>query len=134
MGRLILFMHTSLDGFVAGPKGEMHWIHVDEEIFDYGGKQIAEADTALYGRVTYQMMEAYWPTAAEKPNATKHDKQHAAWYKQAEKVVLSRTLKEGGPKSRIISDNVKEEIMALKERERKNIIMFGSPTAAHYLM
>ena len=60
-------MHISLDGFVAGPNGEMNWIKVDEEIFDHVGKRISESDTALYGRVTYQMMENYWPTAGDKP-------------------------------------------------------------------
>lgn len=60
-------MHISLDGFVAGPNGEMNWIKVDQEIFDYVGKRISEGDTSLYGRVTYQMMENYWPTAADKP-------------------------------------------------------------------
>ena len=45
-------MHISLDGFVAGSKGEMNWIKVDEEIFDHVGKRISKTDSALYGRVT----------------------------------------------------------------------------------
>jgi hypothetical protein len=49
--KIISFMHISLDGFVAGPNGEMNWIKVDEEIFDHVGKRISEGDTALYGRV-----------------------------------------------------------------------------------
>ena len=49
MRKIISFMHISLDGFVAGPNGEMNWIKVDEEIFDYAGKRIGETDTALYG-------------------------------------------------------------------------------------
>lgn len=57
-------MHISLDGFVAGPNGEMNWIKVDEEIFDHVGKRIGEGDTALlFGRVTYQMMEYYLSNA-----------------------------------------------------------------------
>ena len=68
MRKIISFMHLSLDGFAAGPNGEMNWIKVDEEIFDYGHKRISKGDTALYGRVTYQMMENYWPTAANEPN------------------------------------------------------------------
>ncbi|WP_449437181.1 dihydrofolate reductase family protein [Pedobacter steynii] len=52
--RIILSMHTSLDGFVAGPNGEMDWIKVDNELFDHVGQLTDEADTALYGRVTYQ--------------------------------------------------------------------------------
>ncbi len=92
MRKIISFMHISLDGFVAGPNGEMNWIKVDEEIFDYVGKRIREGDTALYGRVTYQMMESYWPTAGSKPAATKHDIEHAKWYSKVHKVVLSRTM------------------------------------------
>lgn len=85
-------MHLSLDGFVAGPKGEMDWIKTDEEIFDYVGKRISQGDTALYGRVTYQMMESYWPTAADQRTATKHDIEHSAWYSKVHKVVLSKTM------------------------------------------
>jgi dihydrofolate reductase len=59
MRKIISFMHISLDGFVAGPNGEMNWVKVDEEIFDHVGKRISKGDTALYGRVTYQMMESY---------------------------------------------------------------------------
>jgi len=70
-------MHTSLDGFVAGLNGEMEWIHVDEEIFDYVATYTNEADTALYGRATYEMMESYWPTAADRRNASRHDIQHS---------------------------------------------------------
>ena len=51
MRKIISFMHISLDGFVAGPNGEMNWIKVDEEIFDHVGKRISEGNTALYGRV-----------------------------------------------------------------------------------
>jgi len=57
-------MHSALDGFVAGPNAEMDWINVDDEIFEYAGNQTEAADTTLYSRVTYQMMDSYWPTAA----------------------------------------------------------------------
>ncbi len=135
MRKLVLFVHTSLDGFVAGPNGEMEWILVDEEIFDYVGQRVNEADTALYGRVTYQMMESYWPTAADQPAATKHDIEHARWYNAATKVVLSRTMQgTPPPNTRIISDHLTEEITKLKQEAGKEILMFGSPTAAHTLM
>src|SRR5689334_10028257 len=94
MGYLTLFMHISLDVFACGINGEMEWIHVDDEIFDYGAERIYATGTALYGRKTYQLMEGYWPTAADQPDATKHDIEHSKWYKQAKKVVLSKTLKE----------------------------------------
>jgi dihydrofolate reductase len=135
MRRLVLFMHTSLDGFVAGPNREMDWIHVDDEMFEYAGKQTDMADTALYGRVTYQMMESYWPTAADQPNATKHDIQHSRWYNSVIKVVVSKTLQqENLANTKIISDNIAEEIKRTKQEPGKNILMFGSPSVVHLLM
>jgi dihydrofolate reductase len=135
MRNLVLFMHTSLDGFVAGTSGEMDWIHVDEKIFDFAEKRTQAADTALYGRVTYQMMESYWPTAADQPNPTRHDIQHSRWYKQVAKVVLSRTMQGvKREKTTIISDHLADEILKLKRGAGGEIIIFGSPSAAHSLM
>lgn len=128
-------MHISLDGFVAGPNGEMNWIKVDEEIFDYIGKRISESDTALYGRVTYQMMENYWPTAADKPNASKHDIDHSKWYKKTHKIVLSKTMRDADlPNTTIICDNLSDKIKEIKHQADKEILLFGSPTATHALI
>lgn len=128
-------MHISLDGFVAGPNGEMNWIKINEEIFDHVGRRISRGDTALYGRVTFQMMEAYWPTAGDKPNATKHDIEHSRWYAGARKIVLSRTLKEADfTQTTIISDNIPERMREIREQPGEEILLFGSPTATHALM
>jgi dihydrofolate reductase len=135
MGKIISLMHISLDGFVAGLNGEMDWIKVDEEIFDHVGKRISLCETALYGRVTYEMMESYWPTAGDKPDATKHDIEHSKWYKKVQKVVLSKTMKDTGLyNTKIINDNLFERIHALKQQAGNEILLFGSPTATHSLM
>jgi dihydrofolate reductase len=135
MGNLTLFMHISLDGFAAGINGEMDWIHVDEEIFNDGAERIYATDTALYGRKTYQLMEGYWPTAADQPNPTKHDIEHSKWYKHVRKVVLSKTMiAENLVNTRVISNNLVDEINKLKQSTEKEILIFGSPTAAHSLM
>lgn len=135
MRSLVSFMHVSLDGFVAGPNGEMGWIKVDEEIFDYAGQRTSESDTALYGRVTYQMMESYWPTAADKPNASKHDKEHSEWYKKVDKVVISKSMQgQQLPNTIIIGDDIAHRVNALKQQAGKEIIIFGSPGASHTLM
>jgi dihydrofolate reductase len=127
-------MHTSLDGFVAGPNGEMDWINVDDELFDFAITFPVQADMALYGRVTYQMMESYWPTAADQPAATKHDIEHSRWYNSVAKIVLSKTI--GQTQSRnttFLADNISEHINRVKQEAGKNILMFGSPTAVHIL-
>jgi dihydrofolate reductase len=135
MRKIISFMHLSLDGFVAGPNGEMNWIKVDEELFDFVGKRISEGDTALYGRVTYQMMESYWPTAADQPTATKHEVNHSKWYKQVHKVVLSKTMKEAAlTNTTIIADHLSDRILEIKQQPSSDILLFGSPTATHALM
>ena len=135
MRKLIFFMHTSLDGYVAGVNGEMNWIKFDEALFDFVGTMTAKADTALYGRVTYEMMQGYWPEAGEKPNATKHDKEHAAWYNNVTKVVLSTTLQEAGlQNTKVINDQLSENISQLKNADGKNILIFGSPRASQSLL
>jgi dihydrofolate reductase len=128
-------MHISLDGFVAGPDGQMDWIKVDEEIFDYVGNRIGQSDTALYGRVTYQMMESYWPNAADQPNASKHDIEHSKWYKSAQKLVLSTTMSEVGlSQTKFLSDNISDLLLDIKSSPGSEILLFGSPTATHSLM
>jgi dihydrofolate reductase len=136
MRKIISFMHISLDGFVAGPNGEMNWIKVDEELFDHIGKRIGETDSALYGRVTYEMMEGYWPAAGDEPGASKHDIEHSGWYNKAHKVVLSRTMKDANlTNTTIISDNVADRINEIKQSgNSKEILLFGSPTATHSLI
>lgn len=128
-------MHISLDGFVAGPNGEMDWIKFDQELFDHVESRISQGDTALYGRVTFQMMENYWPTAADKPNATKHDIEHAKWYSKAHKVVLSKTMNDAGlSNTTIISENLRDRINEIKHQSGADILLFGSPTATHSLI
>lgn len=135
MRKIISFMHISLDGFVAGPKGEMDWIKHDEELFDYVGKRISKGDTSLYGRVTYQMMESYWPKAGEQPNATKHAIEHSRWYNNVHKVVLSKTMKETElSNTTVISDNLADRINEIKQKPGEDILLFGSPTATHSLI
>jgi dihydrofolate reductase len=143
MRKIISFMHISLDGFVAGPNGEMDWIKVDEEIFDYAGKRIGEGDTALYGRVTYEMMESYWPGAGDKPTASRHDIEHSKWYNKVHKVVLSKTMnpdsyrEAGSTNTKIISENLSDRINEIKQSRNggsQDILLFGSPTATHSLM
>lgn len=135
MRSLIFFMHTSLDGFVAGQNGEMEWIKLDDEMFDFVATMTAQADTALYGRVTYEMMQSYWPKAGQQPNATKHDIEHSAWYNKVLKVVLSKTISDTELDNTIvISNHLSEHINQLKEQEGKNILIFGSPRASQSLL
>jgi dihydrofolate reductase len=134
MRKLISFAHISLDGFVSGTEGEMDWIKIDDGMFAFVEKWLSDrSDTALYGRTTYEMMEGYWPTAAEQPDASEHDKQHAAWYKAANKIVLSTTLDKTDDKLTIIRNDLVNEITDQKKKPGKDIVIFGSPGATRSL-
>src|SRR5204863_4767084 len=92
MRKLISLMHVSLDGFCAGPKGEMNWIGLDDAIFADVESLIHRSGVPVYGRTTYGMMRGYWPTLLASPNASARELRHAQWVEQAEKHTFSRTL------------------------------------------
>jgi dihydrofolate reductase len=134
MKRIVWFMHVSLDGFVADGNGSMDWVNVADELFDYASTQTEKSDTALYARVTFEMMDAYWPTAADQPNATKHDIEHSNWYKKVNKFVISRSWAgKSLSNATLISENVVDEIRKLKQGAGKDIVIFGSPSLGHLL-
>ncbi|MFC0513865.1 dihydrofolate reductase family protein [Mucilaginibacter angelicae] len=135
MRNLALFMHISLDGFTARADGAMNWIKISNEMFEYASARTQAADTALYGRKTFEMMDAYWPTAADKPGASKHDVEHSTWYKKTLKYVVSETAaRQNTDKLKFISGDVKAQVSDLKKQDGGEIIMFGSPGLARYLM
>lgn len=134
MRKIKWLVHSSLDGFAAGPKGEMDWIRLNQEIFDFVATLVNSAQTALYGRVTYDMMQAYWPSAGDQPGASKHDREHSAWYNQVDKIVFSRSLKGRSiDRTLILSAQVGEAINELKSKGDGDILMLGSPSAAQEL-
>ncbi|HMI05215.1 MAG TPA: dihydrofolate reductase family protein [Pedobacter sp.] len=134
MRKIILLMHVSLDGFVAGPNGEMDWIRINDEMFDTVGQFTENADAALYGRKTYEMMDGYWPTAAEQPNASKHDIEHGQWYNKVEKIVVSNSMKDTRrANTRFIGGDVAAGIEQIKQQPGGTILMIGSPSAFHEL-
>ena len=132
MYKLIISEHITLDGYVAGPGGSMDWIALDDEMFDYVGKFTGTAETALYGRHTFEMMDAYWPSAGLKPNATRHDLEHSAWYNRVHKLVLSRSMAgTRKPGVSFIADNIEGEVR--NALQKGNVLVFGSPGAVHSL-
>ena len=124
MGNLTLFMHVSLDGFGSGINGQMDWIHVDDEIFDYGAERIYATDTALYGRKTYQLMESYWPTVVKSPTGNKATDEFAVAIDNIPKVVFSRTLKHiEWNTARLATRDIQEEVSALRQEAGKDIFV-----------
>jgi dihydrofolate reductase len=135
MRKVISLMHSSLDGFVGTLDGGLESFRIDDEITTYVDQLISTADTALYGRVTYQMMEGYWPTVPANPDATRHERDHANWVEHASKIVFSRSLAQvTWNNSRIVKDHIVEEISRLKSLPGKHLMIFGSPRLTHTFM
>jgi dihydrofolate reductase len=134
MRKLILIVHTSMDGFAGGVNGEFDGFNASPESLDFVNDLTDEADAALVGRVTYQMLERYWPTARDNANASKSEIKYSNWYNEADKIVLSTSLpKSSSSKTTIISENIADRIVEIKNRKGRNILMFGSPTVFEIL-
>lgn len=134
MRNVISLAHISLDGFMAGPAGAMDFISFNEELADHTYPLFTSVDLAVYGRVTYQMMEGYWPTAGDAPNATAHQKSHSRWYAGVSKFVASRTLPPSmKPNVRVVGDDIVGALRAEKQKAGGEIMIFGSPSVTRAL-
>jgi len=135
MRQLNWIVQTSLDGFVAGLNGEFDNFIGDEENLECVCAITDNADAAMFGRISYELLDSHWPGAASKPGATKNTIKYSNWYNATSKVVLSKTLHNGAVKNvHIISENIFPEISKIKEQPGKDILLFGSPTIAHELL
>ena len=137
MRKLILFLHSSLDGYAEGPNGPMDisFVAYNEELEAFANKVLSTADTILWGRNTYEMMHSYWPTLIDNDEATAHERNHAKWINDVEKVVCSTTLEEARwHNTTLVKENIIDYIKTLKQQDGKDIVILGSPRLAHYLM
>ncbi len=129
--KIVSLMHVSLDGFVAdlkAPPPGLDWMAYTPELEKYAHAFHERADVAIHGRVTYRLMESYWPTVLEKPSSKPSTLKHARWLQNALKVVVSRTMKSTEwENSLLIKDNLAEAFTRLKQQPGKDMMIFGSP-------
>ncbi|KQV09880.1 MULTISPECIES: dihydrofolate reductase family protein [unclassified Kitasatospora] len=130
MGKLIHFVHQSLDGFIEGPQGEFDWPLMGPELSAYSQELTGGDKVFLYGRVVWDMMAGFWPQA-EQHSTHEHDLAFAPVWRAAPKVVVSRTLEKADWNTRVINENVVEELTALKKSGVTLLLFGGSGLAAH---
>ncbi len=123
-------MMVSLDGFIETANREIDWSAPDEELHSFANDQARETGTFLYGRRLYELMADYWPTADTKPSARDYEVEFARIWKAKPKVVFSRTLAKVEWKSRLVRDNIADEIMRLKEQPGKDLALAGPSIAS----
>jgi dihydrofolate reductase len=137
MRRIIVFDHLSADGYFATEDGTLDWVEPDEELTQSNLRNMAEADTILFGRRTYEMFESFWPKAiedhrgAEDPHAkgrrSESIQKVGEWINSATKIVFSRTRKDvTWQGSRVIREFNVAEVEALKHTAGRNMLLLGS--------
>jgi dihydrofolate reductase len=133
MRKIIMFNRVSLDGFFAGPNGEMDWFIQDPEV-DKAVHEMMRLDSVLFGRVTYQVFESFWPHAAADPNIPESARMMANELNQMTKVVFSKTLKEvTWQNSKLYHGDLAKEVRELKQGKGADIVIFGSGTIVQQL-
>jgi dihydrofolate reductase len=129
MRNVIYSMGVSLDGFIAGPDGDISWSAPDEELHRFHNQQTQELGAHLCGRRLYEVM-TYWETADENPSAAEHELEFARIWKNLPKIVFSKTLEKVEGNARLAGDGVAEEVAKLKEQPGKDLAVGGAGLAA----
>ncbi len=132
ISKIIYAMSISLDGFIEDANGDLSWSYPDEELNKHFNEQEALIDIHLYGRKLYETMAAYWPIVDEDVNATELEREYANIWKSMPKVVFSKTLKKVDWNSRLVSENIAEEVNKLKEQSGKIMSVSGAGIAASF--
>jgi dihydrofolate reductase len=129
MRKVIYSMGVSLDGFVAGPGGEIDWSAPDEELHLFHNQQTREIGAHLCGRKLYEVM-LYWETAEEKASLPEHELEFARIWKALPKIVFSKTLEKVEGNARLVREGVAEEVAKLKEQPGKDLAVGGADLAS----
>jgi dihydrofolate reductase len=130
MSTLASFIVTSLDGFYEGPNGEFDWLIPDEEFNTFAARQLDEADTLGFGRMTYEHMAAYWPTEQARVN----DPAVTSRMNTKRKVVFSTALAHADwSNTTIIAGDAVEQIATVKAAPGGELLVIGSARlTAHF--
>lgn len=131
MRKLIVCNIISLDGFFSGPGGDVMAMPFDEGFSDYGSERMRAADTILLGRTTYEGFRSYWPAIADDATQPPVEREISRLFAATEKVVVSDALSpedvEGWGETRLVTRRAAhEEIAALKQKQGREIVVFGS--------
>ena len=132
MRKLIYSMGVSLDGFIAGPGGEIDWSAPDEELHRFHNEQTRELGAHFCGRRLYEVM-VYWETADENPSAPEVELEFASIWKALPKIVFSRTLEKVEGNARLVRGSAVEEVASLKEQPGKDLAVGGAGLASTFI-
>ncbi|HLZ58995.1 MAG TPA: dihydrofolate reductase family protein [Ktedonosporobacter sp.] len=136
MRKLIVTMWITLDGFIAGPKGEMDWVGAvyDEAMGKYEYDIVSASDTLVLGRTTYESFAGSWPHVPDSPNAGEGEKAYARKLNAMRKIVFSKSLESvDWNNSTLVKEIVPEEVMKWKQEPGRDMLIYGSASVVQAL-
>lgn len=133
MRNIVLMMSVSLDGFIEGPDRELDWHMVDDELHGHFNEQLSAMGAFLSGRVTYELMAGFWPTADTDPSSTGPMVEFARIWRDTPKIVFSKTLKRADWNTTVVRDVVVDEVMELKAQPGGDLVLGGADIAAVFM-
>ncbi|MDX2827015.1 dihydrofolate reductase [Streptomyces ipomoeae] len=133
MRKIVLMMSLSLDGYMEGPNREIDWHLVDDELHTHFNDLLSGMGAFLHGRVTYELMADYWPTADRDPAVSRTVAEFAAIWRDMPKLVFSRTLERAEWHTTIVRDVVDDDIRALKAEDGGDLALGGANLGAEFM-
>jgi dihydrofolate reductase len=132
MGKIVLMLSLSLDGFFEGPNREIDWHLVDHELHTDFNAYLRTVGAFLEGRVTHELMADFWPTADEDPSNSPTVREYAGIWREKPKFVFSRTIERADWNTTVLPDVVPDQIEDLKERYGE-LSLGGADLAATFM-
>jgi dihydrofolate reductase len=129
MRKIVLHMTVSLDGFFEGPDHDIGWHLVDDELHTYVNEHLAPMSAFLEGRVSYELMEGFWPTADQDPGISPPMREFAGIWRDMPKIVFSRTLEHVGENAEVRREVDPDEIRALTREPGGDMAVGGADLA-----
>lgn len=132
MRKVIYSFTVSLDGFIAGPDGEIDWSAPDEELHRFHNQRVKEVGVQFCGRRLYEEM-LYWETVGENPSAGEIELEFAGIWRELPKIVFSTTLEKVEGNARLAREGVAEEVAKLKQQPGKDLAVGGAALASTFI-
>ncbi len=133
MRKIILMMSISLDGFIEGPERQIDWHRVDDELHTHFNEQLKPMGAFVMGRVTYELMSGFWPTADRDPSSPGPMVEFARIWRDMPKIVYSRTLTRADWSTTVVPEVVVDEVLKLKAQPGGDLSLGGADLAAAFM-
>ena len=134
MRKIIFSIPITLDGYIEGPHRELDWVIADDELHNFYSDLLENIDLVLFGRVTYELMAGYWPTATNDPSLPAGMLRYANTINPMKKIVFSNTFKNVGWNTQVINTLIPDEIKKMKAQPGRDIALGGGAALAQAFM